>query len=332
MRVIRVCVASTAALFLITAQSWAQNKNNPIEIALLRWYQANTANALPLENTCISPQGVAFDGAHMWVACFGSNEIGEYNTNAGSFVQKVPLSHSPNYLLYDGANVWVAYPNSGVVDKVQASTGTVLQPVTVGAGPWAMAFDGQYVWVSNRLSNSLSKVLATSGAVTTISLSSSCAQPTALAYDTAHSAIWVACNAAPLGPYAIELNSTTGALMGTTAAFPSSPFCLNMAYDGNNMWVADQNSSTVIEINTTSRVLTTISLPANSSPAAVAYDGLYIWVARQDGNVTKLLSGSVMGTWPSGGGEAYLVAFDGGNVWVTTPLPNTHGAYTISKM
>lgn len=61
-RIVAIVVVS-----LFTLQPSAQNPNNPIQIALLRWYQANTASALALENTCISPQGVAFDGANIWV-------------------------------------------------------------------------------------------------------------------------------------------------------------------------------------------------------------------------------------------------------------------------
>lgn len=45
---------------------------NPLQIAQLHWYHANRTTSFAAGS---SPFGVAFDGANMWVANFGTNQV-----------------------------------------------------------------------------------------------------------------------------------------------------------------------------------------------------------------------------------------------------------------
>src|SRR6202167_3797130 len=74
---------------------------NPLKVALLDWYKANTTTTFTVGN---EPNGVAFDGANIWVANF----------------------------------------NDGTVSKLQANDGTVVGTFTIGAGvePFGVTFDG----------------------------------------------------------------------------------------------------------------------------------------------------------------------------------------------
>jgi hypothetical protein len=63
MKLISPWGAVIAATLLSTLQLSAQNSANPIQVALLRWYQVNTAVQL---DTCTGPNGTAFDGANIW--------------------------------------------------------------------------------------------------------------------------------------------------------------------------------------------------------------------------------------------------------------------------
>jgi hypothetical protein len=76
----RVAIIATA--LLLTFQLCAQSPTNPIQVALLRWYPANLVTQI---QPCGEPQGLAFDGSHMWVACGGSgpgsNTLMEYNAS-----------------------------------------------------------------------------------------------------------------------------------------------------------------------------------------------------------------------------------------------------------
>ena len=121
MKILFSHILCLGSLTLCSLHLSAQNANNPIQIALLRWYQMDTATQVQMQSTCITPVGIAFDGSHMWVSCYGSNELEEYNAADTAFVRRVSLAYSPTYLLYDGANIWAAHPGAGKISEVQAS-------------------------------------------------------------------------------------------------------------------------------------------------------------------------------------------------------------------
>jgi hypothetical protein len=157
----RIAVVALALLF--TFQLSAQNANNPIQVALLRWYQANTVAQL---SACGHPNGVAFDGAHIWAACPLDDTIQEFNASDGAQVRIISGFHEPQYLLYDGANIWVSNYLTASVTEVNASTGAKVRTVNVGGAPVTMTFDGTYVWVANSNDDSISQVQVTTGVVT----------------------------------------------------------------------------------------------------------------------------------------------------------------------
>jgi hypothetical protein len=304
---------------------------------------------ITMQSTCISPQGEVFDGAHIWVACSGSNELEEYNASDTTFMRKVSLASSPNYLLYDGKNIWALNSAVNTITEVQASSGTVLGIVTVGTNPAAMAFDGQYIWVTNTGSSTLSQVNPlTRTVVNTVNISGTayqdCTGPTSIAYSSApafnnqNTSLWVVCTASP-GPVQLMELTSTGGFVGATAfnAIGGSPNCNNIAFDGRYIWLPTSSGPTapfseVLQIDTTTLSLTT-TVSLNSDPVSVAYDGKYIWVARSDGSVSKILqsTGVLFATAPAAGGPAYFIAFDGGYAWVSTPN-SSNNVYTISKM
>src|ERR1700733_15061900 len=163
MRLFSIRTVMPVLALLYACQLSAQNPANPIQVALLRWYQANTAAQI---STCSSPSGMAFDGSHIWVACSTSTgEVQEFNASDGALVQTITGVETPYSLAYDGANIWVADYGYNAVTKINASTGAMSAPITVGTEPRGMAFDGTYIWVTNYGSNSLSKIMATTGVV-----------------------------------------------------------------------------------------------------------------------------------------------------------------------
>jgi len=136
-------IAAAAAALLFTLQLSAQTAPNPMQVALKRWYQANLA--AQVLTTCGGfAYSLAFDGAHMWMACFSDNEILELNASDGALVRTVTGLTGPWDVLFDGANIWVTGNNE--LFKIRASTGALLGTFSVeGMG---MTFDGQYVWVA----------------------------------------------------------------------------------------------------------------------------------------------------------------------------------------
>jgi DNA-binding beta-propeller fold protein YncE len=59
----------------------------------------------------IAPRALTFDGANIWVANFGSNDVTELVAATGAFVSTWIAGTNPAGIAFDGTNVWAA--NSG---------------------------------------------------------------------------------------------------------------------------------------------------------------------------------------------------------------------------
>jgi len=317
-------LSAVAIALLFTLQLAAQNASNPIEIALLCWYQANTAAQLA---TCAGPGGIAFDGSHIWVGCGTANEVQEFNASDGALVRTITTA-DPYAIVYDGANIWAANYSGDGLTKINAATGAVSTPVSGLNEPSGMAFDGTNIWVTNYGGNSLSKVVATTGTVAaTYLLSPSCTTPYGIAYAAGN--LWVACHNSNV---VAEVSSVTGAIL-TTVAVQQEP--ISVVFDGRTsqtngpfIWVTNNSSATVSKISTTT--FSVANFAAGPNPYGMVYDGLYIWVANpQAGTVTKLSqsTGGTIGSYSTGGTLPTFMGFDGGNVHVSNLSSNT-----ISKM
>lgn len=53
---------------------------NPLRVALLRWYRANTTTSFKVGS---QPYGVAFDGANIWTANYGDGTVTKLRTSDG---------------------------------------------------------------------------------------------------------------------------------------------------------------------------------------------------------------------------------------------------------
>src|SRR5579863_596341 len=104
-------------------KNWAAG--NPLKIALLHWYQANTTTTFTVGKTKNSnPYGIAFDGANIWTAN-KEGTVSKLRASDGATLGTFDVPGSPNFLVFDGANVWVtASPNT--VSKLRASDGKIL--------------------------------------------------------------------------------------------------------------------------------------------------------------------------------------------------------------
>jgi hypothetical protein len=56
---------------------------NANQLALLRWYGANTVNTIP---TGGAPNGIAFDGANIWVVAGPTNSVTKLRANDGALL------------------------------------------------------------------------------------------------------------------------------------------------------------------------------------------------------------------------------------------------------
>jgi hypothetical protein len=319
-------IATVAVVLLSTLQLSTQNPNNPIQLALLRWYPANTVAQL---SPCAEPEGMAFDGSHVWVACLGTNELQEFNASDGALVRTVTGLGGPYALAYDGANIWATDYSSNQVTDINASTGAISGSFNVQSEPSGIAFDGTNMWITNYGSNSISQVVATTGAVTNYALSS-CPTLYGVAFESFDGLnLWVSCHTSNV---VAEVTTSTGGVLRTVTVGQGP---LSVVYDGETgqtngpfVWITNTDSGTVSKIS-----LATFTTPsgfsAGSEPYGMVFDGLFIWVTNPGaGTVTKLYqsNGATAGTFTPGATPLFM-GFDGGNVYVSN-----HGSGTISKM
>ncbi len=118
---------------------------------------------------------------------------------------------------------------------------------------------------------------------------------------------------------------------------PVGEYPLGVSSDGTHVWVANEHSFTVSEIDaSTGTVVNTIPCCGvlgdafgEDAPAAVSSDGTHVWVT-DDGTVSEIdaSTGTVVNEIP--GGNADEVSSDGTHVWDTTYAPPPYN--TVSEI
>ena len=99
-----------------------------------------------------------------------------------------------------------------------------------------------------------------------------------------------------------------------------------LAFDGDNIWVANWGGNNVMKLRASDgELLDTYGV--GTAPRALAFDGANIWVAHSwyENNALRKIrasDGQLLGTYPVGNYN-YDLAFDGTNIWVTNGLEDT---------
>jgi hypothetical protein len=341
-------LAIAAAVLALCCIPFALNSKNPIEVALLRQYQANTATTF---GTCNNPSALAFDGKNIWVACSANSELQEYNASDGTLIATVASVFTSGLfldsLMYDGKNIWAAASPAGAVVriKVGAVNASTINPMTcsslgsgcasvtgVGSGATGLTFDGSHVWVANGAANNLSEITAnaTNPSATTVALNTACRQPLFLAFDGTN--VWVPCR----GSNSVQLVNVATPTVQSIITGITAP--TGLTYDGTNMWVSSAGTLYEISPSGSSYIVSSAFAVPGGGGGGATFDGKYLWVTDYaNAMVTKLLVG---GSITSAGSPAALTVvnrygaganpespyFDGDNVWVANS-----GGSSVSK-
>jgi len=277
------------------------------QLALLRWYEVNEAGNTYL--VADMPRGICFDGAHVWVAKWGSDKVAKILASDGTIVGTYDVGTSPWDLAYDGACVWVVNEHSSDVTKLRASDGLLMGVFAVGTDPRAIAFDGKYMWVANAGDNTVTKLEASNGNLAgTYDVGQ---RPVHIAFDGRH--IWVA-NVDD--DTVMKLQRSDGSVVGTYDVGDSPQ---GLAFDGACIWVANTGSDNVTRLQASDGTVVG-TYDVGDAPHRVAFDGFNIWVTNYLADtVTKLQAsnGAVVGTYSTSGVKPLGICFDGANIWVT---------------
>jgi hypothetical protein len=105
-------------------------------------------------------EGIAFDGANIWVSVYtvnGKNFVCKRRASDGAWLGEFPVGSQASAVGFDGTNIWVANSLDNTVTKLRASDGANLGTFGTGNFPSSIVFDGTHIWVTNSSSNTVSR-------------------------------------------------------------------------------------------------------------------------------------------------------------------------------
>src|SRR5678815_2049405 len=94
---------------------------NFLQVAILRWYHANLTAGFAVGPF---PFGLAFDGAHIWVANNSGNSVSRLRACDGASLGTFAVGTFPEGVAFDGACIWVTNFGSDNVTRLRASDGS----------------------------------------------------------------------------------------------------------------------------------------------------------------------------------------------------------------
>ena len=198
----------------------------PSQVGMNAWWQDPARPATVAVGN--GPEGVAFDGASIWVANFASNAVSKINPATNTIIATVPVGVDPAGVAFDGSFIWVSNNGAGTVSKINPSTNAVVATVDVGDEPQQLVFDGTSIWVANALSDDVSKINPATNTVTaTIGLFGA---PWGVAFDGTD--VWVGNANADI---VSKIDPNTNAVIANVSV---NDLPLGMVFDGQDVWVA----------------------------------------------------------------------------------------------
>jgi hypothetical protein len=195
------------------------------------------------------PDGIAFDGTHLWVTNSSGDTVTEFNSSDGSLVQNIgptPYGFSqPDGIAFDGiTDLWVTNFAGASVTEISMFDGSHEQTLSASKygfnDPAGIASDGTNMWVANYGNSSVTEFAPDGTLVRTLTDSS------------------------------YEFSNPDG-----------------VASDGTHVWVTNRANNTVTEINASDGSLVQVLKGSSyqfDQPVAIAFDGTHMWVANQTGN------------------------------------------------
>jgi len=290
---------------------------NPIRIALNRWYSANQVTAFSCGGA--GPIGMAFDGANIWVADIGSNQVTKIRASDGYVTGTFSSLYRPRSICFDGANIWVTGEPTGL-QKIRASDGTSLATnSSVPPSYFACLFDGTNVWTCDD-GSSLYKINTADASIVTSYNCGIYLNGAGLVFDGAY--LWTAGYDSYSTAKVVKVRPSDGAVIGTYTVGKVGNGVGGITFDGQNIWVANFSGGTVIKLKASDgTILGTYNV--TPQPFDILFDGTDIWVSDLNHNTVSRVrqsDGTVFATYTVS--SPFRLAFDGANVWVSDSANN----------
>lgn len=109
-----------------------------------------------------NPEGIAFDGAHIWVTNRGDGTVTELADSGGRVVANYPTGAGaggqPIGIAYDGKYMWIANSAAGTVAVLSDASGALIGKVPGFYIPSSVPFDSSNIWVGDWGAGAASKL------------------------------------------------------------------------------------------------------------------------------------------------------------------------------
>ena len=200
----------------------------------------DTVTTFPLP--CHYPQGLTFDGSHLWVADRMNDQLYEIDPADGRLIDSIP---TPGYnvrgLTWDGTYLWTVDAEESAVYAIDPKTRIVAFTIYCPASdPCDLAWDGKYLWVADDGSDELLQISPQDG-TTIVSLKAPTSHPIGLTFDGAW--LWVT------DRYKDEIymvHPVSGDVVATLRA--PGKHAWGLAWDGKYLWNVDYESDRLYKL------------------------------------------------------------------------------------
>jgi hypothetical protein len=275
-------------------------------------------NPVRLSTTTVGdlPRGTASDGADVWVANGDSDTVSRVRASDARLQETWTGATDASGVLAAGGRIFVTGQTSPgrlfLIRPSQAAGVVTTVTTALGDSPGGIAFDGIRIWTANGGGGSVSIVTPNFAIPWTVTTVAGFSLPAGALYDGAN--VWITDFTAGT---LLKLDDNAAVLQTVTVgAMPTFP-----AFDGTNIWVPNNGSSTVTVVRAASgAILATLTGNALNGPEFASFDGQRVLVTNPAANgfsLWKAADLSPIGSYSTGVGTGPgAVCNDGVSFWI----------------
>lgn len=186
------------------------------------------------------PDGLAWDGAYLWITSDVNQRIYKVNPANGSVITSIPSPGSmPTGLAWDGTYLWCGDGDSHLIYKLNPSNGNVISsfPAPGSVSNEGLAWDGTYIWNTNWNDNIIWKLNPNNGQIIS-QFSAPGNGSTGLTWENGY--LW---NSDQNTDRIYRINPANGQVVRTEIA--PDTIIQGLTFDGQYLWTCGYYSATV---------------------------------------------------------------------------------------
>ncbi|RKX24818.1 MAG: transglutaminase [Candidatus Zixiibacteriota bacterium] len=188
------------------------------------------------------PQGLAFDGEHLWNADRRSDMIYEIDPDDGSVVDSLPTpGYVPRGLTWDGQRLWCVDAEEELIYAINPVTEIVERTIYCPVSrPTGLAWDGEYLWLAADRDDEIHQISSEDG-TTIISIPAPTSHAWGLTFDGTY--LWVSDRYKDM-IYMITPDSGEVIVCFETPG----PHSCGLAWVGSHLWNVDYQTDLIYEL------------------------------------------------------------------------------------